>query len=201
MPPHDASAGYESVAAIFQAAREQTRIGASTIAAWAQTLPPGTEVLELGCGAGVPVAQELARAGCVVWGIDASPTLLARFAERLPQFQCACHDLATSPFFGRTFGAVVAVGVLFLLPPDTQRDVIARVARVLEPGGLFLFTSPAAPVEWTDALTGHGSHSLGAVEYTATLTAAGLTLVREFTDEGGNHYFLARRDDPAGAPR
>lgn len=193
MASHDASAGYESAAGTFQAARERARVGADTIAAWAQTLPPGTEVLELGCGAGVPVTQELARAGCVVWGIDASPALLARFADRFPRFQCACQDLATSPFFERTFDAVAAVGVLFLLPPDTQRDVIARVARVLEPGGLFLFTSPAAPVEWTDVLTGHRSQSLGAAEYTAALTAAGITLVREFTDEGESHYFLGRR--------
>ena len=193
MPHHDASAGYESAAALFQAAREEARVGASTMAAWAQTLAPGTEVLELGCGAGVPVTQELARAGCVVWGIDASPTLLARFADRFPQFQCACHDLAASPFFGGTFDAVVAVGVLFLLPPDMQCDVIARAARVLEPGGLFLFTSPAEPATWTDVLTGHQSQSLGCAEYTAALTAAGLTLVREFTDEGENHYFLCRR--------
>ena len=193
MASHDASAGYESAAGTFQAARERARVGADTIAAWAQTLPPGTEVLELGCGAGVPVTQELARAGCVVWGIDASPALLARFADRFPRFQCACQDLATSPFFERTFDAVAAVGVLFLLPPDTQRDVIARVARVLEPGGLFLFTSPAAPVEWTDVLTGHRSQSLGAAEYTAALTAAGITLVGEFTDEGESHYFLGRR--------
>lgn len=193
MASHDASAGYESAAALFQAAREKARVGAGTMAAWAQTLAPGTEVLELGCGAGVPVTQELARAGCVVWGIDASPTLLARFADRFPQFQCACHDLAASPFFGRTFGAVVAVGVLFLLPPGMQRDVIARAARVLEPGGLFLFTSPAAPVAWTDVLTGRRSLSLGAAEYTAALTASGLTLVCEFIDEGENHYFLCRR--------
>lgn len=201
MTTGDASAGYESAADAYLAAREQALIGRNDIAAWARTLPAGTEVLELGCGAGVPVTQELAGAGCVVWGIDASPSLLARFTERFPQFECACHDLATSPFFARTFDAAVAVGVLFLLPPETQRSVITRVAKLLRPGGWFLFTSPAPAAEWTDAITGHRSQSLGAAEYSAALHAAGLTLQREFEDNGGNHYFLARRDGGAEAVR
>lgn len=188
-PRPDASAGYESAAAAFQLARETRRIGANAVASWARTLPPGTDVLELGCGAGIPVTEELARAGCVVWGIDASPTLLARFAARYPHFPRACDDLAVSNLFDRPFHAAIAIGVLFLLSPDTQRDLIARLGSSLAPGGEFLFTAPVPPAEWPDLLTGQRSQELGRDAYIAALRTAGLSLVREFEDEGGNHYY------------
>jgi len=200
-PNADASAGYETVASAFEANRERARIGAETVAEWARTLPPRAEVLELGCGAGVPVTDVLARAGCVVWGVDASPTLLASFRARFPDFRSACEDIVVSPFFSRTFDAAVAVGVLFLLDPAAQLRVIGRVAGALEPGGRFLFTAPASPVRWRDVLTGRLSQSLGASTYTATLENAGLRLEREVEDEGANHYFLALKDlAPPGGP-
>jgi SAM-dependent methyltransferase len=198
-PSTDASAGYEAAAEAFQAFREDARVGADAVATWARTLPSGAEVLELGCGAGVPVTEQLARAGCAVWGIDASPALLSRFRERFPQCQSVCEDLAASQLFGRTFDAAIAVGVIFLLSPDTQRQLICQVATSLAPGGEFLFTAPGSPARWNDILTGKPSHGLGTVAYATALDAAGLALVREFEDEGANHYFLARKG-VAGAP-
>lgn len=191
--PADASAGYDATARDFQVARERARIGATTVAQWARECPCGAAVLDLGCGTGVPVTEELARAGCEVWGIDASPRLLGMFQERFPQFRSACEDITNSSLFDRSFDAVVAVGVLFLLSAESQRHVIHRVADALVPGGTFLFTAPAAPVSWTDALTTRPSISLGAEAYGRELADAGLLLVSETEDEGSNHYFVARK--------
>jgi hypothetical protein len=46
-------------------------------------------------------------------------------------------------------------------------------------------------------MTGLESRSLGAVEYRSQLTAVGLSVIREYEDEGENHYFDALK----GAPR
>jgi len=192
-PNTDASAGYEAVAESFRAFREDAQVGADAVASWARTLPSGAEVLDLGCGAGIPVTEQLVGAGCAVWGIDASPALLARYRKRFPQCVSACEDLVASPLFGRTFHAAIAVGVIFLLSPDHQRQLIRHVGTALAPGGEFLFTAPAPTAQWTDILTGRPSHGLGAVAYAAALDAAGFTLLREFEDEGANNYFLARK--------
>lgn len=112
---------------------------------------------------------------------------------RFPQFPTACEDISSSSLFSRTFHAVVAVGVMFLLRPEQQRELIRRVAAAVAPGGVFLFTAPAQPAQWTDILTGNPSYSLGTDAYVAALDAAGRTLVREFDDDGANHYFLARK--------
>jgi SAM-dependent methyltransferase len=185
------SNGYEAAAAEFIAARSS--VGASTVHQWAATLRPGAHVLELGCGTGAPVATTLTDAGCVVWGIDASPTLLAEFRRRCPSAPAACEPVETSPFFGRTFDAVVAIGLLFLLPAEVQSAVIRRVADALEPGGRLLFTAPRQAVIWPDALTGRPSIGLGDAAYRHSLSEAGLSVVAEYVDEGGNHYYDCQR--------
>lgn len=101
--------------------------------------------------------------------------------------------------FGRRFDAVIAIGAIFLLPPDAQRDLIQRVGACLAPGGEFLFTAPAVPARWNDVLTGKASHGLGAAAYATALDAAGLALLREFADEGENHYYLAGTGRPTPA--
>ena len=47
-------------------------------------------------------------------------------------------------------------------------------------------------------LTGQESHSLGAEEYKAAFSEAGLTLVGEYEDEGENHYYDTRRSSAEG---
>jgi len=83
------------------------------------------------------------------------------------------------------------MGLMFLLPAEEQRRLIRRVTEILVPGGRLLFTTCAEPLIWNDAMTGLESRSLGAVEYRSQLTASGLSVIREYDDEGENHYFDA----------
>ena len=187
----DASNGYEAVAADFVALRSTSSIGVSTVRAWARSLEPGSSILDVGCGNGLPISAALVSDGFDVFGIDASPTLVADFRQRLPDVAVACEAIETSTFFGRTFGGAVAIGVLFLMSPARQRETIGRIAAALNPGAGFLFTSPREPCTWSDALTGRRSLSLGRGEYTSILADFGLSLVGEYSDEGDNHYYAA----------
>ena len=188
----DPSNGYEAVAPEFMRRREQSSIGVATVRMWARSLPRGGAILDLGCGSGVPISTALNNAGFAVYGIDASPSLTAAFRRRLPYAHVACEAIEDSRFFNRTFDGVIAVGLMFLLPSDAQRDLIRKIPVALNPDGRFLFTSPAQLCAWTDVLTGKESHSLGAEEYKVVLSEAGLTLVGEYEDEGENHYYDTR---------
>lgn len=188
---HDGSNGWDDIASIFIAARDRSVIGADVVRAWTRHLPRGAAVLDLGCGTGMPIAQVLGEEGFSVYGVDASPTLLAEFRRRFPQTHAACEPVETSAFFGRRFDGVVAVGLVFLLPADVQRSLIFRVASALDPGGRFLFTAPAQACAWADLMTGRESRSLGADAYVGLLAEAGLALAGNATDEGGNYYFHA----------
>lgn len=189
----DRSNGYEAVAAEFMENRERANIGVATVRKWARTLSPGATILDLGCGHGVPLLRALMHDGFMVYGVDASPSLTDAFRRRFPDAHVACEPVEESSFFDRTFDGILAVGLIFLLHPEGQRELIRKVARALNPGGRFLFTSPVQACTWTDVLTGLPSQSLGAEKYEAALTDAGLVLVGEHRDEGDNHYYDARR--------
>ena len=80
---------------------------------------------------------------------------------------------------------------MFLLEADDQHRLIQRFAEILVPGGRLLFTSPAKPAVWSDAMTGLESLSLGAERYRKLLGAVGISVAEEYEDEGENHYFDA----------
>lgn len=189
----DRSRGWDAVAPALIAGRQEARVGAEIIRAWTHTLPRGASVLDLGCGSGVPVTEVLVEAGCHVWGVDASPRLISAFRARFPGAPAACEPAEDSSYFGRRFDAVVAVGLVFLLPESAQRRLIARVASAIVPGGQFLFTAPRQPCTWTDTWTAVPSRSLGFDVYREILGAAGLVVVGTHADEGDNVYLQARK--------
>jgi SAM-dependent methyltransferase len=189
----DASNGYEAVATEFLAGRGSgtgSAIGLRTVRQWVATLKPCSSVLDLGCGPGYPITTVLVDAGRAVCGVDASPTLVAAFRERFPGVPVECNTVERSDFFGRQFDAVIAWGLVFLLPPVAQEQLIDKVARVLTRGGRFVFTAPPLPIEWSDAMTGQRSESLGADAYRRIIKVAGLELAGETEDEGENHYYM-----------
>jgi 2-polyprenyl-3-methyl-5-hydroxy-6-metoxy-1,4-benzoquinol methylase len=187
----DRSNGWEAVASRLIA--ERSRIGSSTVRTWCRALPAGASVLDLGCGAGVPVSETLMDQGYGVWGIDASPSLVEAFRRRFPDAQVVCEPVEESDFFGRTYDGIVAIGLMFLLQPDVQRAVIRQVASALNPRGRFLFTAPTQAVTWTDLMTGRQSVSLGDYEYRQVLSDARLIVVGDYVDEGKNHYYDVAR--------
>lgn len=197
---NSAANAYETHARAFLAARDGSDIGAAVVRTWTRSLAPGTDVLEIGCGGGYPVTRVLVDAGLEVRAIDSSPTLLGEFSARFPQVPVACACATQSTYFCRRFGAVIAIGLLFLLRPHEQAALIQRVGGLLRPGGSLLFTAPVETGQWADVTTGHRCESLGQARYESLLEPAGLRVNARFTDEGDNHYYAAlRAPAPAAA--
>lgn len=191
----DKSNGYEEVASAFIAGRGRniSGIGASLVAEWSQTLPIGATVLDLGCGTGVPISQVLIERGFNVYGVDASPTMVAAFRARFPGVPAECAAAEDSDFFGQSFDGVVAWGLFFLLDVELQRRLIKKIAGTLRRGGRLLFTAPSHNCSWCDAMTGRTSVSLGYEGYRKALKKEGLQLSGTRCDEGENYYYLAQK--------
>jgi SAM-dependent methyltransferase len=191
----DKSNGYEDIAQIFISGRGRNHsgIGGSVVADWSQTLPGGATVLDLGCGTGVPISQVLMERGFHVYGVDASPTMVAAFRARFPTVPVECAAVKDSAFFGRTFDGAIAWGLFFLFDMDDQLRLIGKIAGVLRPGGRLLFTAPTQSCSWRDAMTGRTSVSLGYEAYQKVLEAEGMSLVGTGSDEGENHYYFAQK--------
>lgn len=194
----DSASAYERHARTYLDARDRSSIGRDLVADWAGSIGPGTEVLEIACGGGLPVTRALVDAGLRVWAVDSSPTLLSAFRERFPDVPVDCASALESTFFGRTFGAAIAIGLVFLFSTEDQEAFIHRVSRVLDPGGRFLFTAPDESGTWADMTTGHECRSLSRARYEAILAEAGFRVIATYEDEGRNHYYEVQR---SRAPR
>lgn len=190
---NDPVRAYEAIAQDFIAHRSKSVIGAEAVRSWAGTLIPGAKILDLGCGNGMPITKALVKDGYTLYGIDASPSLIASYREHFPELTVACEQVEKSDFFGRKFDGVIAWGLMFLLSESVQSELIHRVSAILYPGAQFMFTAPEADCTWTDIMAGVESRSLGAEKYKGILSSAGLSLMGTHIDEGENYYYFAKR--------
>lgn len=193
--PVDRSNGYEAVSQEFLASRggrnRSAAIGVKEVRRWARALPAVSSVIDLGCGPGFPITAVLVEEGLHVFAVDAAPSFVAAFQRNLPDIPVICEAVQESRFFNRTFDAVLAWGLIFLLTAEDQHRLIQRFAEILVPGGRLLFTASAKAAVWHDAMTGSKSISLGAEQYKDRLEAVGISVAQEYEDEGENHYFDA----------
>jgi len=104
---------------------------------------PGKRVLDLGCGGGL-FSEALAAQGARVTGIDRSGASIAAARRHALEQDVAVDyqvaDAATLPFADSSFDVVVASEVLEHLA-DVD-GALKEAARVLVPGGLFIFDTP-----------------------------------------------------------
>lgn len=103
----------------------------------ARRVEPGARVLDLGCGNGIPVTRELARA-YVTTGVDLSPVQVERARALVPGATFVCADMTGVEFPDGSFDAVVAFYSIINVPVEEHPALFASVARWLAPGGWFL---------------------------------------------------------------
>ena len=99
-------------------------------------LDEGGRILDLGCGAG-RVARRLAGRFDVV-GVDVSEQQLLLARAGAPAATFLHGDFARLDFPARSFDAVTALYSFVHVPRREHQPLLARIARWLKPGGLFL---------------------------------------------------------------
>jgi 2-polyprenyl-3-methyl-5-hydroxy-6-metoxy-1,4-benzoquinol methylase len=192
----DSASAYEQHAESFLRSRS-SKIGSRVISDWAKLLVQAeyesVSVLDVGCGGGYPVTQTLVESGFTVYAIDSSPTLVNTIRHRLPAVEVRCERVQDSDFFNRQFTAIVAVGVVFLLPEAEQIALLTaladRLKRHPQNRSRMLFSAPKEAGKWIDQNTGLECHSLGYDRYCAVCRASGLAEIDSYVDRGQNHYY------------
>lgn len=177
---------YDAIADRFMAARSET-VGCAIVRSWARSLERPGRVLDLGCGHGVPNARLLIDEGLAVHGVDASKRLLRAFRSLAPEATCELGRAEHVRVRPGEFDGVLVWGLIFLLTPAQQEQVIARAAQALRVGGSLLVSAPVEAGEWIDTLSGAPAESLGRALYQTLFARHGLEVVRTDADEGGNH--------------
>ncbi len=132
--------GYDRIAADYLASKEPLDPQVEALLRGLTAgLGPGARVLDLGCGAGVPVTGWLAERFRVT-GVDLSARQLALAREHLPGAALVRADMGAVAFAPGSFDAVVSCYAIIHLPREEQSALLASIARWLRPGGRFLAT-------------------------------------------------------------
>jgi SAM-dependent methyltransferase len=102
----------------------------------------GTELLDVGCGAGL-AAQMAAQRGAVVSGLDATPELLSIARERVPNGEFAIGEIESLPYAEDSFDAVV--GFNSFQYAASPRAALEQARWVVRPGAPVVIATWAVP--------------------------------------------------------
>jgi SAM-dependent methyltransferase len=104
-----------------------------------ERLHDGDSILDIGCGAGVPVARTLANRFRVT-GVDISEGMIKRARANVPGAEFNNGDIMEAEFPESSFNAVTAFYSIFHLPREEHPELLRRIYRWLKPGGYLLAT-------------------------------------------------------------
>lgn len=102
-----------------------------------ERLPKGARVLDLGCGAGVPVTRFLDR-HFEVTGVDFSETQLSLARELVPGATFVLKDMTELDLPASCFDAITSYYAIIHVPRKYHRDLLTNFHRMLKPSGLAL---------------------------------------------------------------
>jgi SAM-dependent methyltransferase len=131
-------AGYDAIAERYAQWQVEGLPTSAWVARLLELLPEHSDVLEVGCGNGVPAGRLIAERHSYT-GVDISSAQLELARAAVPRGAFVQEDY-TKFDPGRSVDAVVAVLTLTHVPREQHRDVLARFATWLRPGGLLLAT-------------------------------------------------------------
>ena len=161
-------------------------------------LAPTPHILDLGCGAGEPIARRLAERGCRVTGVDSSPDMIGLFRARLPSAETHVADMRELAL-GSRFDGILAWDSFFHLTRADQRRMFPIFRAHAAPGATLMFTSGPQDGTAIGTLEGEPLHhaSLDLDEYRALLAANGFAVVAHVAEDpgcGGHTVWLARAE-------
>lgn len=102
-------------------------------------LPDSASILDLGCGTGRPIAEQLLARGHQVTGVDQATSLLGTARTRFPSATWIESSIEAFETALR-FDAVVCWDALFHVPRELHEGILHRVVWYLKPGGRLMMT-------------------------------------------------------------
>ena len=130
------AAGYDAIAERYLEWTGGAQVRNHYLRQFCDLVPVGGRVLDLGCGAGVPVAKKLAERALVV-GVDISATQVALARQRVLEASFINADMTVVEFPPESFDGIAAFFSLTHLPREEHAAMLRRIATWLRPGGVF----------------------------------------------------------------
>lgn len=142
--------GYNIIAKAYH--EQRTKYESNTLLTKISKLfPKGGSILDLGSGAGVPVAQFLTKKGFAVTGIDFSSSMVTLARKKVSNARFIKMDITKMKFKSDSFDCAVSFYAIIHIPREKHAGIYKKLYRVLKPNGLiFLNASGTDATGWED---------------------------------------------------
>jgi len=138
------------------------------------TLPSPADLVDLGCGSGVPVAGYFLGQKCSLVGVDYSPTMISLARQRYPEADWIVQDIRQLALNGQ-YDGIYSWDGFFHLSIEEQRQIIPMLSMLIRPGGSIMLTVGTGEGEVTGTVGGETVYhaSLAPEEYQRLFDACG----------------------------
>lgn len=145
--------GYDKIAKKYQADR---RIfdNRKELEELASLLPKNAKVLDVGCGAGVPVVKSLVKSGFDVTGVDFSGSMLRLARRNVPEASFVKQDATKLGLETNSFDGLTSSYCIIHIPREKHSSLFRSFHEILKPTGLMLASMGSSEWEGTDRYYG-----------------------------------------------
>ena len=131
--------GYNAMSSEYLAHRGELKSD-KYVRKFLQLLPKNSLVLDLGCGAGVPIDDLILKAGHRVSGVDISEEMIKRARLNCPGGEYQVGDVSKLASGEWEVEGIVSMYTMFHIPRNQHEGVLAVIASYLPKGGPLLIS-------------------------------------------------------------
>ena len=188
--------GYDEIAQTYHEQRARFK-SHELLSRFSSLLPPGGDVLDAGCGAGIPVARFLVNVGFSLTGIDVSSSMLRLARNHVPEAHFLKMDMRWLGFEDGRFDGICAFYSLFHVPREDHLQILIEFNRLLRQDGALIFSTGRSA--WQGIEDFHGtrmfwSHPDRQVTRHWVIDAGFSVTISEVLELGGEeHYWVLAR--------
>jgi len=154
-----------------------------------ENIPNNSDILDLGCGTGLPYDQYLSAKGYKITGIDIAEYHIQIAKNNVKAGTYITGDYTKYKFDNDSFDAIISLYSLFHIPREEHEEVIEKIYGYLRANGMLLITTG---VEYTDG-TEIDDDFCGNVKM--AWSSYGADKYRELLESNGFH--ILKRDNEA----
>lgn len=156
-------------------------------------LKVNSQILDVGCGSGVPVDEYLVSKRHHLTGVDISEKQIELAKLNVPEATYLVGDMSEMNFPHNSFDAIVSFYAIFHIPREDHLDLFKRILSLLNDGGLFLATLGYEEWEGCEEFHGVTMHwsQYGIDQNLELVKQAGFEILTAEVDEsGGERHFV-----------
>ena len=129
--------GYNAIANRYLAERTRDSADVRLLTDFMERLPAGANVLDAGCGAGIPISQMLSE-HCQVTCVDFSEAQIELAKKNVPNATFLCEDMTSLDFPDNSFDGITSYYAIIHIPREEHQQLLEKFHRMLKLGGFAL---------------------------------------------------------------